>query len=167
MTPRLRPLTAIGLAALAGANVCLLAVVAGGVLGNHDSPIGPLDWSPRLATSGDGTPQPKPIADYPQTLAHPVFFKSRAPFVAPPPAPPAIAKPAAAPVSPDPGLTLAGVMIGEGHRKAYLVSKADSRGTWVKEGETASGWIVQSVTAAAVNLRQRDFTVELQLYPPP
>jgi hypothetical protein len=167
MTPRLRPLNVIGLVALACANVCLLAVVAGDVLGDHDGPVGPLDWSPRLVVSTDGTPQPRPIADYAQTLAQPVFFKSREPFVAPPPAPPAIAKPAAAPVSSDPGLTLAGVMIGEGHRKAYLVSRADSHGTWTNEGETLSGWMVQSVTAAAVRLRQRDRIVELQLYPPP
>jgi hypothetical protein len=70
-------------------------------------------------------------------------------------------------VNSDPGLTLAGIMIFDGARKAYLVKKADSRaaGIWASEGEDLSGWKVHSVTATTVKLQQRDRTVELQLYP--
>jgi len=84
----------------------------------------------------------------------------------PAPPPPPVAKPAAIPaINADPGVVLAGVMITEGVRKAYLVKKADSQGTWASEGENLMGWKVHSVSATAVKLQQQDRTVELQLYP--
>jgi hypothetical protein len=58
-------------------------------------------------------------------------------------------------------------MITGGVRKAYLVKKADSQGTWASEGENLMGWKVHSVSAAGVTLQLQDRTVELLLYPQP
>jgi hypothetical protein len=162
----MRPLTAIGLVALAAANAALIALVTVELLQDPDETPGAPESTPALTMGESGIPQPRPIGDYAQTLARPVFLKSRAPFVAPPPAPPPVVKPPAPPVSADPGLALAGVMIRPGQRKAYLVSKADSRGTWASEGDILSGWKVQLIAAGGVKLQQQDRTVELPLYPP-
>jgi hypothetical protein len=162
---KLSPLTATCLLALAAANAALLVVIAGEYLQAADAAVGPLEWSPKLSTASEAVLPVRGAESYAQTLAHPVFFKSREPFVAPPPAPPPVAKAPAPPVNADPGLVLAGVMIAGGHRKAYLVNKADSSGTWTSEGETLAGWKVQAVQPTAVKLQQQDRTIELLLYP--
>ena len=47
---------------------------------------------------------------YRETLAHPVFYKTRQPFVPPPPTPPpATPNTGALPAPPDPGIALGGV----------------------------------------------------------
>jgi hypothetical protein len=99
----------------------------------------------------------------------PVFFKTREPYVAPPPRP-AAPTPATAPKPPppvvvDPGLAVAGIIIGGGVRKAYIHGKADQQGGWVSEGEVLTGWKVQTIGPGAVELQQQDHTIELQLYP--
>jgi hypothetical protein len=159
------PLTAACLLALAAANACLLAVIAGEYLQDADAAVGPLEWSPKLSTTSAAAPHLRPAENYASTLAHPVFFKSRQPFVAPPPAPAPVVKPPAPPVSTDPGMALAGVMIAGGRRKAYLVNKADSSGTWASEGESLSGWTIRSIEPTAVKLQQQERLVELLLYP--
>jgi hypothetical protein len=109
----------------------------------------------------------KSIESYPLTLAHPVFYKTREPFVPPPPAPPApppkVVPPA--PVVTDPGLILGGVLTNPNVRKVFLFSKADPHGSWVNEGESFMGWRIQSVGASSARLQQQDRIVELQLYP--
>lgn len=160
-----RPLTAVGLLALAVANASLVAVIAGQFLAGGADVVSTPERLPKLSMSSDGAANARAIGDYVQTLAHPVFFKSREPFVAPPPAPPVVAKPPPPPVITDPGLALAGVMIGDGQRKAYLVGKADARGTWASEGDDVSGWKIRSVDAGTVKLQQQDRTIELLLYP--
>jgi hypothetical protein len=74
--------------------------------------------------------------------------------------------PVPAPVVVDPGLVLGGVIIAPDVKKAYLFSKADSRGTWASEGENFMGWTVQSIDAASATLLQANRTIDLQLYPP-
>jgi hypothetical protein len=53
----------------------------------------------------------------------------------------------------------------EGARKAYIVNKADSRGTWLREGETILGWKIQSIDATTAKLQQAGSSLELELYP--
>jgi hypothetical protein len=65
----------------------------------------------------------------------------------------------------DPGLILGGVMTNDRLRKAYLVTKTNSAGSWVGEGESFMGWKIQSVDATSARLQQQDRTIELQLYP--
>jgi len=163
------PAAAIGLLALATVDVGLLAAIGHQFLRHGETQVSAVQWTPALSLSmSDGRVGP-PAADYGEILARPVFFKSRAPYVPPPVVPPtAPMPPKPAPmavINADPGLTLAGVMITESVRKAYLVKKADSRGTWASEGEDLMGWKVRSVNATAVKLQQQDRIVELQLYP--
>jgi hypothetical protein len=78
-----------------------------------------------MSASQLSLPKAKPVTDYGETLARPVFFKSRAPYAAPPPPPPPPKPPATAPPAPvDPGLVLGGVVVLEGAKKAYIFNKA-------------------------------------------
>ncbi|MBU6462904.1 MAG: hypothetical protein KGL35_22445 [Bradyrhizobium sp.] len=108
----------------------------------------------------------KPFEDYSLILAHPVFFKSRVPFVAPPPAPAALPSTPKPPVVTDPGLVVGGVMLRNGLSKAFLFSKAGpSTGTWASEGEEFQGWRVQSIDNSGVKLEQNGRSIRLTLYP--
>jgi hypothetical protein len=170
MIPRIAPLAAAGLAALAGVNLWLLSIILGDATGEEAPPVAAPAWDAKLSgSSRDGTAS-KPISAYRQTLAQPVFFKTREPYVAPPPRPvtpptPAVvAKPPPPPVV-DPGLTVAGIIISQRMRKAYIHAKNDPRGSWVSEGESLTGWKVQAIDAGGVKLQQQDHTIDLQLYP--
>jgi hypothetical protein len=171
MTVRIAPLTAAGLLALGGINAWLLTVVIAGVAGEEPAAIAAPVWNPNFPGAGGDIPAARPINAYRETLMHPVFFKTREPYVAPPPRPVAPAVPAmlpkpAPPPVVDPGLIMGGVIISGDVRKAYVYSKADSHGSWVSEGENLTGWKVQAIDAGTVTLRQQDRTIELQLYPP-
>jgi len=166
MLNRIPPLAVIGLSALAGANALLLALVVRHAWRGEHEAVSAIAWKPKLSLAGLGTEQQRPGNDYAEILARPIFFKSRAPYVVPPPPLPAPPVPAAAPFNPDPGLMLAGVMIAGSAKKAYLVTKTDARGAWASEGEDLSGWKLRSISAATVILQQQDRTVELELYPP-
>jgi hypothetical protein len=166
---RITPLALAGLAGLAGLNVWLVAMV----LQEHvpepevHSSTAAASRPPGPPTFDSKPPESKPIAAYPQTLARPVFFKSREPYVPPPPAPPPLPQPVAAPppAPVDPGLVLGGVVIMDGAQKAYIFNKADTRGAWLAEGETILGWKVESIDAITARLQQVDRSIELQLYP--
>ena len=168
MNMRIAPLAAAGLAALVGVNLWLLSIILGEATGEEALPIA-APWDAKLPGPGRDDAAAKPITAYRQTLAQPVFFKTREPYVAPPPRPAAPPTPAAIPKPPpvvvDPGLTVAGIIIGEGVRKAYIHGKSDPRGTWLSEGEALTGWKVQAIDPGGVKLQQQDRTIELHLYP--
>ena len=84
-------------------------------------------WKPKLSNSTDGILKAVRIDGYTETLAHPVFFKTREPFVPPPPVLP---KPVVIPppVFIDPGLVLGGVMILPTVRKAYRTRPVKATG---------------------------------------
>jgi hypothetical protein len=170
MTMRIAPLAAAGIAALAAVNVWLLTVLIAGVTGDAPAAIAAPAWDPNLPGAGEDVPAARPINAYRETLVHPVFFKTREPYVAPPPRPVAppvpamLPKPAPPPIV-DPGLIVGGVIINGDVRKAYVYGKADSHGSWVSEGETLAGWKVGAIDSAGIKLQQQDRTIELQLYP--
>lgn len=128
----LAPLTAMGLLALAGTNGWLIT----GLLGDPEPAV---DERMATATPVSGSNEPangqlpaKPPSAYRETLAHPVFHKTRAPFVMPPrPAPPAAVKLTTPPPPADPGIGIGGVAIDGDLRKAYLFTKGNSQGAWV------------------------------------
>lgn len=170
MTIRIAPLAALVLAVLAGVNLWLLTVVFGDAAGEEPAAAVAPAWDAKPPVSGRDDAITKPISAYRQMLAQPVFFKSREPYVpprpAPPPAPAVLAKPPPSPpVVVDPGLTVAGIIIGEGVRKAFILGKSEPHGSWVAEGESLTGWKVQAIDPAGVKLKQQDHTIELQLYP--
>jgi hypothetical protein len=170
MSMRIAPLAAAGLAALVAANAWLLTVVFADPKADEPAGVAAPAWNPKLPGAGGGTATAKPLAAYRETLAQPVFFKTREPYVAaprpvaPPPTPAVVAKPPP-PVIVDPGLAVTGIIISRGVRKAYLHGKTDAKGNWVSEGETLTGWKVQTIEPGGVKLQQHDRTIELELYP--
>ena len=165
MIRRIAPLPAAGLLALTCLNAWLLMLVVEESVGPDDVAVGKFDWTPTFTVSAKGIPETKPITAYQQILAHPVFFKSREPFVAPAPRPPPAPAPIAVPVVADPGVLLGGVLIIGETKKAYLLRKTTPSGTWVSQGEDVQGWKLQSVEPGSVKLQSGDRAIELQLYP--
>ena len=165
MRIRIAPALAAGLICLGGINVWLVVAVVANVAPDDEPTATKTDWAPKWSKSIDPPPTRRPIENFKLTLARPIFFTTREPFVPPPP-PPAPAPPKAPPpVVVDPGLILGGILISGELKKVYLFSKADPRGEWRREGENFMGWTVQSVDASTARLRQQDRTLELQLYP--
>jgi len=160
------PLTVAALVALAVANAWLLSVALrqGGT--SVQNPVLDAAPLPSVSETTSGLPAVRPAVAYRETLAHPVFFQTREPFVpTPPPPPPAPAKPAAPPAPADPGIVLGGVAIDSTLRKAYLYNRANPQGAWVSEGETFMGWTVQTIEPGATRLKQSDRELALELYP--
>src|SRR5262249_5326893 len=122
------------------------------------------EWKPKVSAASEAAAPARPIADYQQTLARPLFAKTRAPFVPPPPPPPPVQPPPPppAPVFVDPGFSVGGVVISGMIRKAYLMKKPEPHGVWVREGDDFMGWKVHSISASTAKLQQNDRTIELQ-----
>src|ERR1700688_1008517 len=127
MVARISPLAAAGLLALIGVYISLLIGIAGDVAPETYASTGPAEWTPSLSAVTESIVNPRPIPAYELTLAHPIFFKSREPFVAPVKAapPPAAAAAPPAPVFVDPGLVLGGVLMNGGGHKGYLSRETD------------------------------------------
>ena len=167
MTLRLAPLTAALLLSLLALNIWLAtAATQSHDLGDQELTTTPR-WSPNISRTALEVPSPKAVSGHDDVLARPVFFKSRQPYVPPPPAPPPAPKvQPSAPAAPlDPGLVLAGVMIDGAVKKAFVVNKADSQGAWLAEGESVGGWKVLTIDAGAARLQQAGRTIALHLYP--
>jgi hypothetical protein len=162
---RIAPVRAAGLLIVLGVNAGLVACVATQLASDGSVAAGKIDWNVNLTGSVANGTNRRPVESYGQILARPVLFKSREPFVPPPPAPPAVTM-APPPVAVDPGLVVGGVMIKSGLSKAYLFSKAGSGGAWAGEGETFQGWKVKSVSRTGVKLEQTGRWIDLSLYPP-
>jgi hypothetical protein len=166
MNLRIAPLAAVGLAALAGLNLWLITIILAGAADEAPVSVTPPAWNANW--SGSAKAGAKPISAYGKILAQPVFFKTREPYVAPPPRPaqapvPVVAKPPPPPIV-DPGFTVAGIIIAPGVRKAYIHTKRDEQGSWVSEGESLTGWRVQAIGPGGVKLEQQDRTIDLELY---
>jgi hypothetical protein len=164
MKIRVPPLAILGLLVLGIVNVWLLAVVVGELTADYRGTIDKVAWDPDLTGSTESTTARKPLAAHAETLAHPIFAKTRMPFVPPPPPPP-MPKIAVPPPIVDPGLVLGGVVIERPVKKAYVFTKTNPSGTWASEGDDFMGWKVESVSSTGITLRQQGRTIELQLYP--
>lgn len=166
MMRRVSPLSAIGLLVIGGVNVWLLTVIVAAIAVGDVANLDKVEWNANLSASIEHAANRKPIDAYKQILARPIFFKSRAPYVAPPPPPPPAPKVAPSPpVVTDPGLVLGGVMIKNDVKKAYVFSKTNAEGAWASEGQDFMGWKIRSVDGAGAKLEQQGRTIELQLYP--
>jgi hypothetical protein len=162
---RMAPLRATGLLVVLGVNAGLLATVATQLLSNDMAVVDKIAWNANLSRAVANAANRKPLEAYGQILAHPVFFKSREPFVAAPPPLPPVVVAAPPPVVVDPGLGVGGVIIKNGLSKAYLFSKAGAGGAWAGQGEMFQGWKVTSIDKAGVKLEQSGRSIDLQLYP--
>jgi hypothetical protein len=166
MKPRIAPWRAIVLSGLVSLNAGLVSVAGSTLLSDDASAPTPVGWTPPVGTVGGTPPGTKPIALYRQTLARPIFFKTREPFVPPPPAPlPPVARPSPPPVAADPGLMLGGTVVMRGVRRAYVFRKTDPSGTWVAPGEDFMGWKIQTIDATSIVLSNGERRIDLKLYP--
>jgi hypothetical protein len=126
------------------------------------------EWAPPSHSNAtQGSLQPKSKAAYSETLARPILFKDRRPYVPPPPTPPSPPPTVVAAPPPqiaNPGLALAGVAIAEGTRQAFVTSPANRDGAWVREGEVVMGWQISRVTSESVTIQNAGHSIELLLY---
>ena len=165
MNWRISPIRAIGLLAFLGVNIWLLGFVAIEVMSDNRTLSDKVDWNHGLSASVAKAGSRKPIETYAHILAQPVFFRSRQPFVPAPSAPLPVSLPAPPTVVIDPGLTLGGVMIKGGVKKAYVFNKAGTSGTWTSEGDDFMGWRVGSISGTGAKLEQKGRSIDLLLYP--
>jgi len=167
MTFRVAPLTIMALAVLVTLDVWLLSAVVQDSAPEEGVSDITSQWTPGSAPTTATALFSKPISVYSETLARPVFFKTRQPFVPPPPTPPPAPKvqPAPPPAVVDPGFVLGGVMIDADVKKAYVFSKTNSQGLWLSEGENVMGWTLRAIDPAGAKLQQGGRTIELHLYP--
>jgi hypothetical protein len=166
---RIPPLATAGLLLLSASAALSLLWLARAATQDIAPRIAVAEWSP--GSRGDavqGLPQPKNKAAYSETLARPILFEDRRPFVPPPPPPPPPPQPVVVAAPPpqilNPGLALAGVAIVDGIRQAYVTSPANRDGAWVREGEAVMGWQIAQVTSESVTIRNGGQSIELLLY---
>jgi hypothetical protein len=107
----------------------------------------------------------RPLSDFAEIVARPLFTASRRPYVPPEPTPVRAEPAPAEPNRPPPNVRLIGVVIDAGKKRALLRTPEQPRGRWVEEGETVEGWQVLSVQADAAILALGPGTHELRLYP--
>ena len=95
---------------------------------------------------------PRPIAEFRETLARPLFVQSRRPPEARPPAPETTAPPTEKPLEP-PALRLTGIVdISSSGRRALIVSPGEPSGRWLPEGAEIDGWRLVSIERLAVQI---------------
>jgi hypothetical protein len=163
MRLRIAPLPAAALAAMGVLNGWLMMILVRGEQTGVQLPPASVVQSPDLSEDASGLSTAKPARAYAETLAHPVFYRTRAPYVPPPPPSPAVPQ-VGPPVSVDPGIALGGVAIRGQLKKAYLFSKGGPPGSWIAEGETFMGWNVEAIHATGATIKRADRTIALELY---
>lgn len=160
---RTPPLVLFGLSLLAAANAWFLIMVAQQTMFEDQVAAEEPGWTPRLSSLENDRTQTTTTVSHQEILAHPIFSRSRTPYV--PPAAPA-PKSASPPLAfTDPGFVLGGVMVNGTIKKAYLLQKAEKSGAWVGEGDDFIGWRVQSITTDAARLQKETHVIEVLLYP--
>ncbi len=164
MRLRTSPLVIACLALLAVFNVYLMSVVVQQTASDDPKATADANWVPRLARTDSTGTQARQAASDQDILTHPVFSKSRAPFVPPPPPAPMVPV-VAAPVFTDPGLVLGGVVLNGETKRAFLLQKANHIAAWAAEGDDVKGWKLQSITAETATLQKESHVIELRLYP--
>lgn len=160
---RTPPLVLFGLSLMAGANGWLLLATVQHVMSADRAETEQPGWTPRLPRLEDAQTLTTATVTHQEILAHPIFSRSRAPYVPPAPPAPKSAPPPA--VFIDPELVLGGVMVHGTVKKAYLFQKTNQNGAWVGEGDDFVGWRVQSITAEAAKLQKETHVIEVRLYP--
>jgi hypothetical protein len=163
--PGITPIGAAALLLVVMFDLWLATTIAMALLFRSTIAADRIEWNANLAPSPETAAKQKPIDAYREIVVRPVFFKSREAWLSPPPPPPvAVALPPPPPPV-DPGLAVSGVMIRNGQRKAYVLSRSGANGGWVGEGEDFMGWKVVSVSGAGAKLEQAGRSINLSLYP--
>lgn len=165
MTSRISPPTVIGLLLLGGVNVWLLALISREVQLSGSVVSETIEWTPKLRTVDQGDQKKAKVDNYKHVIERPVFFKTREPFVLPPPAPPTVVRVAPAPPIIDPGFVITGIMIVESIKRVYMSSRGNGAGVWASEGDNIGGWKIVSVNRNSAKLEQNGRVLEVSLFP--
>ncbi len=142
---------------LMGMEVDISPIVPSSTDGGGHSNVGP-SISTRL--------DKKPLAQFPETLARPLFNPTRR---LPPPAErkEAQAQPVKAPTPSADGLRLIGLVKTEaGHARALIRSADEPLGTWVEPGDEIAGWRLTTIGDGKVTVESGGRRFELNLYTP-
>jgi hypothetical protein len=159
------PLAAFLLLALVGLNAWLIKFALGEMQPIVPAPAAARDSTGTLSTPSITQLDQKPLAALSQILAHPVFFKTRTPYL-PAPQPVSVSARAIPTVmAPDPVVMVTGIVITDRLKKAYLLKQNEAQGIWVTEGETVLGWTVETISPKGIALKQNNRTIEFSLYP--
>jgi hypothetical protein len=160
---RLAPLSAAILAGLAGTTLCtgLFALYAaiGPVVGD-DGAAAP-DWTPPTLAVVDLEPPKSPNADV-ETLARPIFTKSRRPTPKGPAGPARAAQEADA--GQPSGLTLTAVVRRGKNAQAFITGGNNPDGDWRKVGDSIDSWTVSEISPTEVTLKSNGQSAKLKLY---
>ncbi len=89
--------------------------------------------------------------------AHPLFYPSRQPWVAPPPAPPPV--PHAAPPPPD--YLVFGVVLSGGTHSAVVKPSGAARTMLVSEGDVLAGWTLRRIDATGLHFEAAGQTYDI------
>jgi hypothetical protein len=166
---RISPLAAGGLLFLIGVNATFAFWIFHSLSSDSAVEISTGAWVPEANAALTDIAGPSAPNAYPETLARPIFFRDRRPYVPPPPPPPPV-QPAPVFVAPSPvtkpDLVVSGIALIGDAKQAYLGYPPNPDGIWVKEGEDVMGWQVSSITSAGVTISRAGQSIDLLLYEP-
>lgn len=157
--------------AFALASFCLWAGFGGLARTDTSAATALAEWTPDLKSPDLAGAPVLANASFPETLARPLFSRTRKPPEARPPEP-AVAQPpqpiAAAPpeiqaLSMD-GFVLKGIFIDEERQLALLQTPAAPQGVWLATGAAVEGWTVSRIEKQAVALEANGQARKLTLY---
>lgn len=161
---RLSPLVGILLAALSTftAATALFAVAAVFWPVHSGDRAAVPDWTPPTLAVVELDPPKPPEADV-ETLARPIFSKSRKP------------SPKAAAAAVDPtnisdaptGLVVTAIVKNKKVTQAFMTSTDTPEGAWRKIGDVVDSWTVHKILPAEVVLQNGDQLTKVKLYTPP
>jgi hypothetical protein len=116
-------------------------------------PVPALAPSPPTAASAVADPVPPVSPAYPAIAEHPLFYRTRQPWVPPLPkaTPPAPLAPAPAAPHPLQKYQLVGVVISEGVRTALLKPSDGSKTVMLSEGQQLNGWTLRAISRDALH----------------
>lgn len=98
-----------------------------------------------------------------QTLARPIFSKSRRPLAERPNARLSKAPPSPPPAAPTVGLQA--IVGSRSNGRAFLISRPFPEGKWYRVGEQIEGWTIADMQSSELTLTNNAHTVRLRLYP--
>lgn len=162
---RLPPLALISLLSLGALDTGLVGIAWKALTSSYEASTATHGGENTGAPHAVGSFNPESrLASYSQTLARPAFLKTRRPWTAPPASIEASAvRPSPAPQAAS-GFSLSAVVLALPVKRAFLITKSNSAGTWISVGDVVDGWVVDSIDEAGSELRNGAIRIRVNLY---
>jgi hypothetical protein len=167
---RRTPFTVVVLGGLVAANIAAgYAAFSGPGLSQQPKAKVQSNW--QLPTLGiKPTSRLAPVEVFTQTLARPIFDKSRRPFAPPKPVEPVRPVEAAqlepvvvAPPAPDPVLTLGAIARSAKGAKVYISSKSRPSGKWFELGDVVDDWRIAKINRDGIDVENTGRMLSINL----